>query len=263
MIVSKYVYPKDVRRLRITAMGDFHLGHLGCDKQKLLTDLKWVARQKNMLVFLMGDYLDNCIPYITKESHHVYYEIDPDLPTFTKGYSYLQWLLAPISEQIIGIHQGNHDLRFIRKTTFNYVEQLAHDLGIPYLAHEALTRLQVASNHKCFDIYSVHGSYGGRRTGGKLNRLEDIAASFEADIYLMGHTHDLGGWRTVRLRLQEKKGELQLLDDKKVFAFTGTYFRSHVVGSSSYAERRQYRPSKLGLITIEINPRRRDLHVKE
>jgi len=244
-------------------MGDFHLGHIGCDKEKLKKDLEWIKNQKHLLVYLMGDFLDIQIPYIAPEKHVVYSEIDRDLDTFEKGYNYLVELLIPIKRKIMGIHLGNHDFQWIQKTQFNYVKNLANELNAPYLNFEALTKLLIGTDkawRKRFDIYSVHGSYSGRKIGGKLNRLTEIASSFDADIYIMAHVHELGGWRTVKIGLDQ---HMKIVEKKQAYVFSGTYFKAHVLNASSYAERRQYPPNKIGLITIEIYPRQRDIHVKE
>lgn len=256
MIINQYNHPFQVRKLRIAALGDFHLGHKGCNKQKLLTDLKWIKRQKNMLVILMGDILE-VSPPLLEPKRYVKDETDPQLDTFDKAYDYAIWLLRDLTPKIIGLHRGNHDFKYMNKTGHNYVKKLCKDLNITYLEDTALTRLLIGD--RPFDIYSTHGYGGGRKRGAKINRLEAQAAYYYADIYLMGHVHDIVGSRSIRLKLTNKG----LVREKIAFAITGTYLNSHVENSSSYGERGMYPPNKIGLITIEISPRRRDIHVKE
>ena len=38
-------------------------------------------------------------------------------------------------------------------------------------------------------MYVSHGNGGGRKEGGKLQRLVDMATIVDADIYVCGHTH--------------------------------------------------------------------------
>ena len=40
-----------------------------------------------------------------------------------------------------------------------------------------------------YTIYLTHGSGGGRKEGGKIQRLVDYANIVDADIYICGHTH--------------------------------------------------------------------------
>ena len=41
----------------------------------------------------------------------------------------------------------------------------------------------------CYQITGYHGSGGGRKVGGKANRLQEMAQVVVADLYIMGHTH--------------------------------------------------------------------------
>ena len=41
----------------------------------------------------------------------------------------------------------------------------------------------------CYSIYTLHGSGGGRKEGGKINRLADLASIIDADVYIHSHTH--------------------------------------------------------------------------
>ena len=40
-----------------------------------------------------------------------------------------------------------------------------------------------------YTAYVTHGSGGGRKEGGKVNRLADLASIVDADIYIHSHTH--------------------------------------------------------------------------
>ena len=40
-----------------------------------------------------------------------------------------------------------------------------------------------------YTIYTTHGSGGGRKEGGKVNRLADLASIVDADVYIHAHTH--------------------------------------------------------------------------
>ena len=40
-----------------------------------------------------------------------------------------------------------------------------------------------------YTMYVTHGSGGGRKEGGKVNRLADLASIVDADIYVHAHTH--------------------------------------------------------------------------
>jgi hypothetical protein len=41
----------------------------------------------------------------------------------------------------------------------------------------------------CYTVYVSHGSGGGRKEGGKIQRLVDLSTIVDADVYICGHTH--------------------------------------------------------------------------
>jgi hypothetical protein len=47
-----------------------------------------------------------------------------------------------------------------------------------------------------YTIYLTHGSGGGRKEGGKIQRLADYAQIVDADIYICGHTHLPASFKT-------------------------------------------------------------------
>ena len=47
-----------------------------------------------------------------------------------------------------------------------------------------------------YTVYATHGSGGGRKEGGKINRLADLAQIVDADVYIMGHVHTPATFRS-------------------------------------------------------------------
>jgi len=95
--------------------------------------------------------------------------------------------------------------------------------------------------------------------GSKINRAMEIARDFDADIYLVGHTHELLGFRKIKLvndgdRMKEKK---------VIFALTGSFLKTYSLNSHSYGEASLYPPPKTGIVSILIDAERKDLHVIE
>jgi predicted phosphodiesterase len=205
----------------------------------------------------MGDMLDNISPFI-KSEYYYSPEVDPDLPDFRAALNYLKWLITPLKDRLIGMHLGNHDFNFVQKVGYNYVQQLCEELKTNYLDFESFITLHQRIDKFNCTVFTTHGHYIGRRIGGKVNRIEDLSAFFDADIYLMGHTHELAGWR--RIVLVPYGGKV--IQRKKIYALTGSYLLSH--GEvSTYAERHGYLPNKIGMLSIEIDTMTRDMHIKE
>lgn len=77
---------------------------------------------------------------------------------------------------------------------------MCSQLGIPekYSPTTALLfiRFGKVTNHhgrknsrQLYTVYVTHGSGGGRKEGGKVNRLADLASIVDADIFIHAHLH--------------------------------------------------------------------------
>jgi antirestriction protein ArdC len=63
-----------------------------------------------------------------------------------------------------------------------------------------------------YTVYATHGSGGGRREGGKINRLADLAQIVDSDIYLCGHTHLPAVFREGFYRVSKANSTVQYVD---------------------------------------------------
>jgi len=87
----------------------------------------------------------------------------------------------------------------------------------------------------------------------------EIARDFDADIYLIGHTHELLGFRKIKL-VNDGDG---MRGKKLIFALTGSFLKTYLLNSHSYGEASLYPPSKTGIVSILIDAERKDLHIME
>lgn len=256
----------------VIPIGDIHMGNIGCDIAKLEKLVAWIKDKDNVYWIGMGDMLD-CINYSDKR-------FDPHTvaPEFRDRFDNLVpmqvhkvvKILKPIKDKCLGLHEGNHERKI--RLTYHYdpIYEIwkAFDIpSIPMLKDAAITRLrfiyQCKSTKKpsyTYDIFSVHGNVGGRKGGAKINRLEDMCASFVADIYLMAHSH---------VKMTESKSMLyvdnglKLRRAKKVLAVTGCFLNGYVHGAGGYCEQWMLSPTMTGVVKISIRPTQGDLHVSE
>lgn len=253
----------------LVPLGDLHVGHVNCDKQKIMEIIDWIKHTGAYWIG-MGDYADAIVP--TDERRFDIETVDPELNHPDKQYYWVKQQFMKIKDRCLGLHIGNHDYELERRHFHRFVWELCDDLQVKYLGWTAFTHLKIihvngpkGNTKTSFTIFSTHGYYNGRRLGGAVNRIEDIAADFEADIYLFAHTHQLEGHRRVVLALQygPKNEHVKIVEKKKVYALTGGFLKGYQVGSLSYVERKNLKPNKIGILTICIYPKTRDLHVKE
>jgi len=265
--VVKHVveYEKAGDTFLLIPFGDFHIGHKNCDKKKL-EEIRDFIKTQNALWIGMGDYCDAVFPHPNEKRIDIDV-LDPELNTPEKQYNYVYDLLEPIKSQCLGLLTGNHDDILRRRHYHNWVDSLAFKLEVPYLDFAAFIKLQFRRPYKTgyhyqtIDIFATHGYYAGRKIGGKINRIEDLAKYFDADIYLVGHVHEIAGFRNIQLKATRY---CNIIERKRVFAITGTFLRGWKKNKiASYAERKLLPPNKIGIISIWICPEPLDLHIME
>lgn len=242
--------------IHIEPLSDIHIGSAFFDKVKFSQVINRIKNDPNRYTFIMGDIFDASLPGSKFYDEGVR---DFKMPSFEDQYQFAVKSLYPIREKIIGIHTGNHDER-IRKLMMgdsfsNAVLRLANDLRVKYLGYLALTKLSFqrrrSESRRGIDVFTAHGGYSGLRVGGNLNRVEDIASSFEADIYLTGHTHQIVVDKLVRLGL-DPAGRIH--ERVQVFGVCGSFLRPYNIGAISYPEYKILRTTRVGTITVSINP---------
>lgn len=93
---------------------------------------------------------------------------------------------------------GNHENRTYKTDGIDITALMADQLGLRdrYSSTTALMFIRFGrlnhGNHNrklCYTVYETHGSGGGRKEGGKVNRLSDLASIVDADVYIHSHTH--------------------------------------------------------------------------
>lgn len=96
-----------------------------------------------------------------------------------------------------------------------------------------------AIQHKrkiAYTIYATHGAGGGRKEGGKINRLADLAQIVDADVYICGHTHLPAIFRCGYYRTSMANSSVQLVS--KLFVNTAA-----ALNYGGYGDIQGYKPS--------------------
>jgi len=238
------------------------------EKDLLREWVRAVAEAENGFTILMGDALDCARTHFRK--HVRSYNDDENSQEaldewHRRDVEALAKELEPIKKKIIGAISGNHFWQFQDGTTSD--QYLCRLLGIRYLGPYAAIRLDFrdkggkggAKHHMTVIAHHNGGSQGGRTTGGDVNGVLRMEHAFDADIYLLSHTHRRHAHKETVLTLN-MRGEPNLRERTKVFVRTGAFLKGfksdeptvnapHFPG---YAESRAYRPTDLGWVTIHI-----------
>jgi len=267
------IYERKGEKFRLIPIGDIHIGNRGCDLKKLRRVIEWIANKENTYWIGMGDMIDainytdkrfdpsTVTPKYLKDLNNAVYEQISDLKD----------LFEPIQEKCIGLHEGNHETTIRRRYHVDVIKNLCQEWDTPYLGYSAFTRLKFVRISKgtkghgsraTFTIYSTHGRVGGRKGGAKVNRLEDLMSWFDADIFLMAHSHKKITTTLTQLGVTGKRGNRRLIYKKKIGAVTGAFLQGYITqGGIGYTELWNYPPTDLGVVKITITPDGRDLHI--
>lgn len=180
-------------------------------------------------------------------------------------------LLEPIRDRIAGAILGNHYWEYSDGT--NSEQYLCQILKIPYLGPTGIVRVEYSGARgdvmAMQVVYAHHngGSNGGRTEGGDANALTRSEGSFEADIYVLSHTHKRRAFKMPVLTLTNK-GVPRVRERTRVFIRSGAFLKGYAEDHPSaerphfpsYAEKAAYRPTDLGWVECRTHWRSKHLY---
>lgn len=191
MKVIKIDLPRELPSVEIHTFADEHIGDEHSDLKRLLNRIEYVKNTPNAYCILNGDIIDNA----TKTSiGDTYTQVFNPMEQLEKACE----IFAPIKDKILCITHGNHENRTYKNEGINLSRLMAAQLGLAdkYTPTSAVIFIRFGegcrnTNYRkvCYTVYVLHGSGGGRKEGGKANRLADMASIIDTDIYIHSHTH--------------------------------------------------------------------------
>jgi hypothetical protein len=147
--------------------------------------------------------------------------------------SRLTRMFKPISDKILGILPGNHEITLKKSFSYDATAVMAESLNIPIITDPGFLVLKFnRSNTSSFKIKILcnHGISTARRKGGVVNALEDISRYIDADIYLTGHSHQRFSTSQDIVILNNKN---ILTTHKRVFGNTGSCMNNYVLNDDT------------------------------
>lgn len=177
--------------IEIHPMADLHLGDVHCDYKSILERIEYIKNTPNAYCILDGDLMDTAIASSVGDTYGASLQPMEQLQQCVK-------LFEPIKDKILAVLPGNHEQRIWRQDGLDITKIMCSQLGLQdkYSSTSALLFIRFGQEGKTghgrrqwYTMYVTHGSGGGRREGGKINRLTDLASIVDADCYIMGHTH--------------------------------------------------------------------------
>lgn len=264
MKAIKVDLPRKLKYVELYALSDLHLGDSHCNYKEILELVKQIEANPNAYVILNGDLINNATTQSVSDTYGESLSPMEQIRQVTA-------LFKPIKDKILAITNGNHENRTYKTDGIDLTEIMAMELGlIERYAAESVTLflrvgelsrgLKMPSNPNvkrqvCYTLYITHGSGGGRREGGKINRLVDLSSIVDVDIYIHSHTHLPAVLKQAFYRADSKNSSIALVD--KLFVNTNAWLKY-----GGYGEAQGYKPASTQTPIIYLDGSRKNFTAK-
>jgi hypothetical protein len=153
----------------------------------------------------------------------------------------------------MGLHTGNHEARIYKSSGLDLAKVMARELRVPYFGWSKLHYLIVG--HQGYTLYTTHGASGARMPHTKIKSAIDLANMVEAEIYAMGHLHQLS--HHVRQYYKADLRGKQVAESQKHFLITGSYLNHW----GSYAHISNMEPMRMGSPKVKLAGEKHQIRV--
>ena len=235
-------------------MSDLHIGDFNCDYRLILERIEYIKNTPNAYCILDGDLMDSAICSSIGDTYGANLQPMEQLKHCVK-------LFEPIKDKILAVLPGNHENRIYKSDGLDITELMCSQLGIhsKYSPTTALVFVRFGKNQKgrpqCYTLYVTHGSGGGRKEGGKVNRLADLASIVDADIYIHGHTHLPLVFKEAFYRVNSANSSVALTE--KLFVNSAAFLTY-----GGYGDKQGYKPASTTSPTIYLDGTKRNMVAK-
>ena len=188
MKIIKKELDKSIDKITIIPISDVHIGDKTADLKAFKEVLERIKNEPNTYTILNGDL---CNIALKNSKSDVYSD---ELTPMEQVLQIIKFL-EPIKDKILVMSNGNHEDRITKDTNIDVLYLVAKQLQIEQVYSPSWWYLYLSfgkdkrGRKVNYTLTGYHGSGGGRKSGGKINRLEEMSQVVIADIYLMGHVH--------------------------------------------------------------------------
>ena len=243
--------------IEVIPMADLHIGDSHCDYKGILERIEYIKNTPNAYCILDGDLMDTAIASSIGDTYSA--NIQP-----MEQLKHCVTIFEPIKDKILAVLPGNHENRVYKSDGIDITEIMCAQLGIPdrYSPTTALIFIRFGKvngkNHnrpQLYTIYATHGCGGGRKEGGKVNRLADLASIVDADIYLHAHTHLPLIFKESYYRVSGANSSVSLVE--KLFVNCGAS-----LNYGGYGDKAGFKPASKRTPSIYLDGHKRDMWAK-
>jgi predicted phosphodiesterase len=241
--------------IEIHPMADLHIGDPQADFKSIMERIEHIRTTPNAYCILDGDWMDTAIASSIGDTYSANLQPMEQLKQCVK-------IFEPIKDKILAVLPGNHEGRVYKTDGLDITEIMCAQLGIPekYSPTTALLFIRFGktvmhSRPQLYTAYVTHGSGGGRREGGKVNRLADLASIVDSDIYIHAHTHLPLVFKESFYRVSGSNSSVALVD--KLFVNTAAS-----LNYGGYGDKQGYKPASKRSPVIYLDGTKKDMWAK-
>ena len=209
-LVKRFPYMAN-KSFNLYPIGDIHLGSAGCDEELLEKTVKQIASDPDGRVVLMGDMIDG-IGRANGDKRNRNKtlatwarQVEDEDELFEAEVAKAVEVLSPIADKLLAVVCGNHEDDVERHGHGNVYWQIvdrlavigghkAQDIALGYDGFIPIRFDRQVKDNKphvwTLTLFVHHGFGGGKMPGAKALNLWHMLGTYDADIVLVGHTHD-------------------------------------------------------------------------
>lgn len=228
--------PKEFDSIEVHPLADLHIGDAACNYKDIVAELEYIKNTPNCYCILDGDLMDTAIKSSIGDTYGANLQPMEQLKACVK-------LFEPIRDKILAVSSGNHENRCYKQDGIDLTALMCSQLGIAdrYTETTALVYIRFGydkhhQRKQCYTMYMTHGTGGGRKEGGKIQRLADLATIVDADIYLMAHVHQPAAFRNTFFRADPRNNAISKAEH--LFINTAAW-----LDYGGYGDRQGYKPA--------------------
>lgn len=255
------VYRSRQNVFHLYPLGDIHGGIEHCRESQIKAKIKEIQEDPLALWIGMGDYAEFISPLDKRFD-------EKTLPSWVErsniAESQRKWvvkLFEPIRDKCVGLLMGNHEDAIQLHNNQDVYLDICRDLKVKRLGYSCFLRFMFnrGGNITSFTGHFEHGSGCAQTDGAKMMRLKKGLMYFQADIYAMGHLHDIK-MDNMSVLYMDEGGHIK--SKERVAAITGSWFAGYEEGvSPSYVEKKGYSPTPIGCPVFTIIPDKKHIGV--
>lgn len=245
---------KPIKELTILPIADVHIGDKLCNLKLFKEALERIKNEPNTYTIINGDL---CNTALKNSKSDVYGDCLSPMEQLNQVVNYLK----PIKEKILVMTTGNHEDRIKKETDIDVSRLIARELNIENRYTDSwwnlfLTFGEDRKGHPLtYVITGTHGYGGGRKDGGKLNRLQEMSNVVIADLYLMSHTHKpISAKSCIYVPYYQSR---TLMKQEMYYLMTNSFLES----DGGYAEKMGFPPSNTSLTEAQLSGVKRKIKV--